>query len=309
MAEGIKFISRIITYCIIIMVVQKVINRDKSTNKEMTINELGGIKVDKGFLAKVYLLLAIAFAIIFAFVLSFPWESSELTKQICTLIFIIIVMLNFIMSVICSQIYLKLEEDKIYWRKLFKENSIKYEEIDYFSLNAMGNLKIYKNDKCVLKYELGDDRFLILGILKSHQVKSKAILKCNDVIIMKMKKPYVIFDGFCVGVFVIFLIGTSYYRMFFGMIFSFFMIIVSIFNFFIRKSKRIIVEKNTITQEQLFKKQKCIKFGNISHIAYEKENNLDIIVVHSKNDIFIKIPLYFENVEIFEEIASQHKWK
>ena len=39
------------------MVVQKVINRDKSTNKEMKINELGEIKVDKGFLAKVYLLL------------------------------------------------------------------------------------------------------------------------------------------------------------------------------------------------------------------------------------------------------------
>ena len=57
MVEGIKFISRIITYCIIIMVVQKVINRDKSTNKEMKINELGEIKVDKGFLAKVYLLL------------------------------------------------------------------------------------------------------------------------------------------------------------------------------------------------------------------------------------------------------------
>ena len=130
-----------------------------------------------------------------------------------------------------------------------------------------------------------------------------------SIVIMKMGTGYVIFDAVCIVVFVIFFLLSAWYDVTSGFIFFFICIIGSIINFFYRKTRKVIVENNTIIEKKMLRKQKKIEFGEVDYLTLTRGNNSDEICVHSKIGVSIKIPKYFQNVDMFEVLISKQHWK
>ncbi len=131
----------------------------------------------------------------------------------------------------------------------------------------------------------------------------------NNDIVMNMGIGYVIFDAVCVAIFVIFFLMSAYSGVVYGVLMFFVGIIGSIFSFFSRKSRRIIVRDHNIIEKKMLKKQKRIDFAQVKYLTIEKGNNTDIICVHSKEGGVIKVPKYFQNVQKFEEIIAKQHWR
>lgn len=140
--------------------------------------------------------------------------------------------------------------------------------------------------------------------------KSKNNDGTNDsIIVLKMGNGYVIFDVACIAVFVILFILSLCTDVTSGIIFFFICTIGSIINFFNRKNRQNIVENNTIIEKKWLRKQKEIEFKEVVYLTLKVGNNTNIICVHSKTGVIVKIPQYFQNVDLFETVISNNKWK
>ena len=69
----------------------------------------------------------------------------------------------------------------------------------------------------------------------------------------------------------------------------------------------VIIEKSTIIEKKLFVKRE-ITFGQVDYLSLKKDNDIDIICVHSKTGMIIKVPNSYQNFEIFEEIIEKQHW-
>lgn len=130
----------------------------------------------------------------------------------------------------------------------------------------------------------------------------------SNTITMKMDKGYVIFDAVCVVLSVIFFLMSAYYGVTPGILFFFVCIIGAIFNFLSRKARRIIVENHTIIEKRMLKKQKKIEFNDVAYFTLINGNNTVIIEIHSNTGVIIKIPRFYQNVEMFESIIFKQHW-
>lgn len=302
----VKGLSFVIILCVIKLMA------DKIQGSKDIITEPREIFIDRKNFSKVYFVLAIAFTIIFTIALSLPSDLDKSTDQMVTGISIGVVLFFMIMSILCNRSYLKIGVDDLTWQKMIGgKGTIKYKDITSYDMKMNGDLKLYQGKRCVLRFSTYIDRTLVLQRLKNAGISSQISLKNlrDSSFSMKMGKGYVIFDGMCIFLFVLFFMGSTYYRMFLGMIFSFGMVIVSILSFLIRKSRTITIENKTIIAIQLFRKQQKIPYGKVDHLSIESGNNTHIIVVHSKDGTRIKIPTYFENTELFEDVISKQHWK
>ena len=126
---------------------------------------------------------------------------------------------------------------------------------------------------------------------------------------MKMGKGYVIFDAVCVVIFVIFFLMSAYYGVTSGILLFFVCIIGAVFNFLNRKARRIIVENHIIIEKRMLKKQKKIEFREVAYLTLARKNNTEVIGVHSNAGTTIKIPKFYQNVEMFESIISKQHWR
>lgn len=303
-------IVKVLSFVIILCVIKFM--ADKIQCSKDNITEPGEILIDRKNFSKVYFVLAIAFTIIFTIALSLPNDLDKSTYQMVTGISIGVVLFFMIMSILCNRSYLKIGVDGLTWQKMIGgKGTIKYKDITSYDMKMNGDLKLYQGKRCILRFSTYIDRTLVLQRLKNAGISSQISLKNlrDSSFSMKMGKGYVIFDGMCIFIFVLFFMGSTYYRMFLGMIFSFGMGIVSILSFLIRKSRTIMIENKTIIATQLLKKQQKIPYGKVEHLSIESGNNTHIIVVHSKDGTRIKIPTYFENTELFEDVISKQHWK
>lgn len=145
-------------------------------------------------------------------------------------------------------------------------------------------------------------------MLSNHKLENYEV-PYYSMIIMKLGTVYVIFDAVCILVFVIFFLLSLYYDVTSGVIFFFISIIGSIVSFFERRARKIIVENNTIIENKMWRKRKEIKFAEVDHLTLTSGNNTEIICVYSKTGVTIKIPKYFQNVDMFETVILNHRWK
>lgn len=130
----------------------------------------------------------------------------------------------------------------------------------------------------------------------------------DETIIIKMGKGYVIFDAVCVIIFILFFLMSAYYSVTSGVLFFFVCTIGAVFNFLDRKTRRIIVENDTIIEKRMLRKQKRIKFNDVDYFTLVEGNNTVIIVIRSNTGITIKIPRCYQNVEMFESMMFKQYW-
>ena len=182
------------------------------------------------------------------------------------------------------------------------------EDITSFTMDGSGNLKLYQGNKCILNFATAEHRVFIMEVLKRHKVGVN--MSTNIVTItMKMGKGYVIFDAVCVVIFVIFFLMSAYYGVTSGILLFFVCIIGAVFNFLNRKARRIIVENHIIIEKRMLKKQKKIEFREVAYLTLARKNNTEVIGVHSNAGTTIKIPKFYQNVEMFESIISKQHWR
>ncbi len=307
MSVGVQVFLKILLYSVIILAVRSVISKIQKPER-LTNTELGERFIDKKIFSKIYLVVAVGFLIILLLATSFPSNLEGVSKIIIIGSFILLILFFLMMSFMYGRVYIKIGKDKISWRKMNgKEDEIAYDDITSYMMDGSGNLKLYQGDKCILKFATDEHKVFVMEVLKNHKV---GVRMSNDSssIIMKMGRGYVIFDGVCVVLFVIFFLMSAYYGLTSGILLFFVCIIGGIFNFFNRKARRIIVENNTLIETKMMKKKKKIEFKEVAYLSLSKKNNTGIISVHSKNNTTINIPKYYQNVEMFEAIISKQHW-
>jgi hypothetical protein len=265
--------------------------------------------IDKKIFSIIYLAVAIGFTIILVCALRLPSNLEGTAKIIVVGCFIFLILFFCLISFLYGRVYIKIGKEKIYWRKMCgKEEEVRYEDITSFTMDASGNLKLFQGDKCILHFATAEHKVFITEVLKNHKVDAKMSTK-NTAFTMKMGKGYVIFDAICVIAFVILFLMSAYYGVTSG-VFGFFVCIIgSIFNFFYRKARKIIVENRTIIEKRMLKKQKTIGFGEVAYLTLTSKNNTEEIGVFSDTGTSIKIPKYYQNVEMFETIIAKQHWR
>lgn len=307
MSIGVQVFLKILLYSVIILVVRRVIRKIQKPER-LTNTELGERFIDKKIFSKIYLVVAVGFSIILLLVTSFPSNLEGISKRVIIGSFIFLILFFLLMSFMYGQVYIKIGKDKIFWRKMNgQEGEIGYDNITSYMMDGSGNLKLYQGDNCILNFATAEHKVFITEVLKNHKVGVR-MSNNSSMIIMKIGRGYVIFDGVCVILFLIFFLMSVYYGLISGILLFFACIIGGAFNFFSRKAKRITVENNTLIEKKMMKKKK-IEFKEVAYLSLLKKNNTEIISVHSKNNTIIKIPKYYQNVEMFETIISKQQWR
>lgn len=308
MSLGLQIFLKVLLYSVIIMVVRGVISRIQKPAKELTSTELGERFIDRKVFSIIYLVVAIGFTIILVFAVSLPSNLEGTAKRMVMGCFVLLILFFLLISFLYGRVYIKVGKDEIYWRNMWgKEEKVRYEDITSFTMDGSGNLKLYQGDKCILNFATAEHRVFILEVLKNHKVGIKVSTN-SSVVTMKMGKGYVIFDAICVIIFIVFFGGSAYYGIVSGVLLFSICIIGAVFNFFNRKTRKIIVENNTIIEKKILKRQKEIKFAEVTYLNLARDKNTDVICVHSKTGISIKIPKYYQNVEMFEAIITKQHW-
>lgn len=308
MSLGLQIFFKVLLYSIIIIAVRGVISKIQKPEKNLTSTELGERFIDRKIFSIIYLGVAIGFTIILVLAMSLPSNLEGVVKIIVVGIFVLLIVFFCLMSFFYGRVYIKVGKEKIYWRKMCgKDEEIRYEDITAFTMDGSGNLKLFQGDKCVLNFATAEHKVFIMEVLKNHKVSVRMSTN-NATITMKMGKGYVIFDAVCVVEFIIFFLMSAYYGVISGIFLFFVCIIGAICNFFSRKARKVIVENNSIIEKRLLKKQKIIKFGEVECITLKKGNNTEIINVISNKGISIKIPKYYQNVEMFEAVIAKQHW-
>lgn len=308
MSLGLQIFLKVLLYSIIIMIVRGVISKIQKPAKELTSTELGERFIDRKIFSIIYLVVAIGFTIILVFAASLPSNLKGTTKGIVIGCFVLLILFFLLISFLYGRVYVKIGKDEIYWRKMCgKEEKVRYEDITSFTMDGSGNLKLYQGNKCILNFATAEHRVFIMEVLKRHKVGVNMSTNIAT-ITMKMGKGYVIFDAVCVVLFVIFFLMSAYYDVTSGILFFFVCIIGAVFNFLSRKARRIVVENNSIIEKRLLKKTEKIEFKEVAYLSLEEGNNTEVIGVHSKLGTIIKIPKYYQNVEMFEQIVAKRHW-
>lgn len=308
MSLGLQIFLKILLYSIIIMAVRGVISKIQKPEKNLTSTVLGERFIDRKIFSIIYLVVAMGFTIILIFAMSLPSNLEGIAKIVVIGSFVVLILFFFLLSFLYGRVYIKVGKEKIHWRKMYgKEEDIRYEDITAFTMDGSGNLKLFKGDECILNFATAEHRVFIMEVLKNHKVGVKMSTN-NAKIIMKMGKGYVIFDAVCIVAFIIFFLMSAYYGMISGILLFFVCIIGAIFNFFSRKARKVIVDNNNIIEKRLLKKQKMIEFSEVEYITLKKGNNTEIINVISNKGISIKIPKYYQNVEMFEAVIAKQHW-
>lgn len=309
MSLALRVLLRFLITGVIIGTVRWVTSIIQKPAKEVSNVELGERFISSKGVSKNYFIMTICFSLVLAFATSMPLDIKGVGKAIVIGVLILIILFFLLMSFLYGQVYVRIGNDDIRWRKMNgKEQTIKYNEVTLFSVDEDGIAKIFKEDKCILTFPTYEHKSYIIGLFRNRKVSIKDAL-ADDRIIMKMGKGYVIFDFVCIVGFVIFFLLCLFCLMPTGMLFFFVFIVLSIINYSDRKQKRIIVEDNTIIEKIPRKKEKRIKFGQVDYLTKEKGNNTYIICVHSKKGEIIQIPKYYQNFELFDLLASSKKWK
>ena len=309
MSLGLQIFLKVLLYSVIIMVVRGVISKIQKPAKELTSTELGEKFIDRKIFSIIYLVVAIGFTIILVFAASLPSNLEGRTKGIVIGCFVLLILFFLSISFLYGRVYVKIGRDEIYWRKMCgKEEKVRCEDITSFTMDGSGNLKLYQGNKCILNFATAEHRVFIMEVLKRHKVGVN--MSTNIVTItMKMGKGYVIFDAVCVVIFVIFFLMSAYYGVTSGILLFFVCIIGAVFNFLNRKARRIIVENHIIIEKRMLKKQKKIEFREVAYLTLARKNNTEVIGVHSNAGTTIKIPKFYQNVEMFESIISKQHWR
>lgn len=309
MSLGLQIFLKILLYSIIIIVVRGVISKIQKPAKEIATTEWGEELIDWKIFSIIYLAVAVIFAIILAFVLSYPSNLEGARNSLSTGIFVLIILFFLLLSILYGQVYVKIGKEKIYWRKMNgKKCEVRYEDITSYTVDGSSNVKLYQGDKCILAFATGEHKVFVTAVLKNHKVSTNTV-KDDTTIVMRMGKGYVIFDAVCIGVLAVFFGGCAYYGMLFGAFFFFVCFIGSVFSFFSRKARHIMVENRTIIEKRLMRKPKNIHFSEVEYLTLAEGNNTAIICIHSKTGSVIKIPQYFRNVEMFETIITKQHWR
>ncbi len=308
MSLGLQIFLKVLLYSIIIMVVRGVISKIQKPEKELTSTELGERFIDRKIFSIIYLVVAIGFTIILVFAANMPSNLEGTIKGIVIGCFVFLILFFLLISFLYGCVYVKIGKDGIYWRKMCgKEEKVKYEDITSYTMDGSGNLKLYQGNKCILNFATAEHRVFIMEVLKRHKVSVNMSTNIAT-ITMKMGKGYVIFDAVCVVLFVIFFLMSAYYDVTSGILLFFACIIGAVFNFLSRKARRIIVENHTIIEKRMLKKQKKIEFREVAYLTLEKGSNTEVIGIHSNTGTTIKIPKFYQNVEMFDKIIAERHW-
>lgn len=78
--------------------------------------------------------------------------------------------------------------------------------------------------------------------------------------------------------------------------------------FIISTRHKIVVEKNKIIEKKLLR-NKSIEFVQVEYLSLKKDNEAEIICIHSNAGGMIKIPKSYKNVEMFEVLIAKQHWK
>lgn len=312
MSLGLQIFLKVLLYSVIILVVRGVISRIQKPPKELTSTELGERFIDRKIFSNIYLVVAIGFTIILVLAVSLPSNLEGIARGIVIGSFVLLILFFCVVSFLYRRVYIKIGKDKIYWRKMNgEEKAVRYEDITSFALDGSGHLKLYEGKKCILNFATAEHKVFIMEVLKNHKVGVK-MSKDNiatSVIIMYMGKGYVIFDTICVVIFIIFFLMSAYYSVISGVLLFFVCIIGAVFNFFNRKARKIIVENSVIIEKRMLRKQKRINFDQVEYLTLIRKNNTDVICIYSNTGISIKVPKYYQNVEMFDEIIEKQRWR
>ena len=221
--------------------------------------------------------------------------------------FILLIVLFFLMSLLYGRVYVKVGKDRIYWRKMNgKEYNIRYEDITSHVVDESGNVKLYQNNKCILAFATGTHKVFVTEVLKNHKVPMKD--NGNTPLILEPKKGYIILYGvgfLCSAI--LWLLCTGY-----GVFAGFLIFLINsviLFILFITSTRhKIVVEKNKIIEKKLLR-NKSIEFVQVEYLSLKKDNEAEIICIHSNAGGMIKIPKSYKNVEMFEVLIAKQHWK
>lgn len=307
MSLGLQIFFKVLLYSILIMIVRGVISKVQKPKKEVTNTELGERFIDWKIFSIIYMIVAIGFSVIFIFALTLPSNIPEINRGIGVGFFVFLIMLFLLMSFLYGRVYVKIGKSKIYWRKMNgKEYEIKYEEITSYKIDDGGNLKLYQGDKCILSFATGVHKVFITEVLKNHRIEVKDDI--GETLILKSGKGYVIFYAvFCACSFLLFLM-CAYYGILIGVVVFFLCVVLLLMMFVTVLTNKITIEKNVIFEKKLFRKRK-INFAQVDYLSLKRDNNVEIICVHSNQGMVIKIPKSYQNIEIFETIISKQRWR
>lgn len=127
-------------------------------------------------------------------------------------------------------------------------------------------------------------------------------------LVLESKKGYIILYIGCGLCSVALLLLCAYSRVFSGILLFFICAVVLFALAVATASHKILIEGKTIFEKRLFRKRK-IEFSQVKYLSLKKDNDAEIICVHSDTGIVIKIPKSYQNIEKFEALAIKNRWR
>lgn len=298
-----KIFLKVLLYSIIVIFVKSTIGKIQEPSAGIKQTELGERFIDWKIFSNIYMIVGIGFTCILIFALNMTSNYNVLVIAL----FILLIVLFFLMGFLYGRVYVKVGKDRIYWRKMNgKEYNIRYEDITSHVVDESGNVKLYQNNKCILAFATGTHKVFVTEVLKNHKVPMKD--NGNTPLILEPKKGYIILYGvgfLCSAI--LWLLCTGY-----GVFAGFLIFLINsviLFILFITSTRhKIVVEKNKIIEKKLLR-NKSIEFVQVEYLSLKKDNEAEIICIHSNAGGMIKIPKSYKNVEMFEVLIAKQHWK
>lgn len=78
-------------------------------------------------------------------------------------------------SIMNVEVYVIFEKDELLLRQLsVKEQIIRYEDISYYTMDNKGNIRLYKDSQCMIKFALNNRKEQMIKELDAHHIKNKS---------------------------------------------------------------------------------------------------------------------------------------
>lgn len=290
---------------LLIVFVWTIICKIQKPDGEIMRTELGERFIDWKLFSVFYLVVALGFTLIFLFALSFPSNLSGMRQGIMYGFFLILIAFFLSLSFLYGNVYVRIGKQNIQWRRMNGEKcEIRYENISSYTMDFNGNLKLYQDDKCILSFATGKHKIFVTEVLKNHGIPTRK----TETLILKAGNGYVLFYLICCLCTTFLFLMSTYYGVLAGILLFFVCSLASFFLVLDALNHKIIITDNRILEKRIFRKR-MIRFSEVIHLSLEKRNNTEIVCIHSGKSGVIKIPRYYQNIELFEDIISKKNWQ
>lgn len=221
---------------------------------------------------------------------------------------------------VLSLVFVSLLYDRYYWAlpiggiikqpALGKKKELKYDDIEFYTVDASNQIVLHTNDGEKLIIPVIDNGMYVRVqcLLESHRVHSQNPLD-NERIILREGKARRIGSIITSSMSWVLLIAGIYYKSIWILGFAVPYVLGTLYEIISRHYNTLTIENEKIIYKRFMKKNMEISLSDIKTYCVKDINNAEMIVLMTEDNRKIKINMLWENAYLINTYIERYKWK